>query len=496
MTTPAVAGPSTTWRSFLRPVLRLLVLAVLTATACPALAAPGAAAPHAPSPRDGDPLFREAVFASTHNSYSGGDRGDLRSQLDLQVRQLELDVHLVHGQFQVGDDAPGDAVYHGGDNPKTNALTDWLLVVKKWSDRNRDAAPITLVIATHSNLNTEQGSSSILVDDLTTVFGPSRLAQPKPGDTVDDLRGKIIPVLSGRVESRLAYLRDRGVDPAVTINDSGQVVEVHDSGHGTLWYWTGQVQSDWTVKWLAHARYDTGRNPVVALTDSGILVEVHQSAHRSSLWYRLGYVDVSGRLKWHLPSTPFMAGQLPSLRVTGPKTVSEIHMDPANPDLYIESTARVSLGEVTWSAGTMTNIPGYSTTWASNDKGQTIEVESNYFPSGMTQTLQYSLNPFFHDSWHRIIYPQIMAVDVEYDDRQDREAYQTLLWNTTFAAITADRGVPQTTWMNDVRESAMLRVARFAEDSTGLPIPNYPSTDTPFAKWYQTYLHNRSSYSY
>ncbi|MCP2323252.1 hypothetical protein HDA40_001759 [Hamadaea flava] len=479
--------------------MRLLVTALIAATACSALAAPGTAAPTAGAPQSSDPRFGEAVFASTHDSFSGdigGDRGDLRSQLNAHVRQLEFDVHLAHGRFEVGDESPGDKVYHGGGNPRTNQLTDWLLVVKQWSDQNRTAAPITLVLATHSNLNNEQGSSAVLVNNLISVFGRSRLALPGIDRRVYDYRGKIIPVLSGQVESRLAYLRDRGVNPAVAINDSGQVVEVHDSGHGTLWYWTGQVQSDWTVTWLTHGRYDTGSNPVVALTDSGILVEVHQSPSAAALWYRLGHVEPGGQLTWQVPSTSLMKGSHPSLKWTGARILSEIHQDPSDPNTRIERVAQVSLGKILWGGSQTTSWPRHRNDQAENRQGQVITVESGYFPDGMAGVLQYSMNPITSDSWHRIIYPQIMGTEVGYDDQKDRETYLTLLWNAPFAAITANRGVPQTTWMNDVKNERLVRVARFAEDSTGLPIPTYPSTDYPYDPWYRLYLSNRPTYVY
>ena len=42
-------------------------------------------------------------------------------------------------------------------------------------------------------------------------------------------------------------------------------VEVHDSGSGTLWYWTGQYGADGRITWLRHGKYDTGKTPAVAV---------------------------------------------------------------------------------------------------------------------------------------------------------------------------------------------------------------------------------------
>ncbi|NUR50707.1 MAG: phosphatidylinositol-specific phospholipase C domain-containing protein [Hamadaea sp.] len=477
----------------MRHPIRLLAVAVLAAAACPALAMPGAAAPGV-----ANLPFREAVFAATHNSYSGnigGDRGDLTTQLDRGVRQLELDLHLVNGRFEVGDDGPGDAVYHGGTNPKTNALPDWLLTIKKWSAQHPEAAPITLVLAMHSNLNTDQGVASVLVDDLTENIGADRLARLSPKATVDDLRGKIIPVLSGRMDSRLAYLRDQGVVPAVAVNSHGQVVEVHDSGHGTLWYWIGQWQADNTVRWLSHGRYDTGTNPAVALTDSGMLVEVHQSEHAKRLFYRLGQIDSTGGLRWRVPSTSYGDGERPSLLLTGPSTVNEIHRTDTHPVEYLTRTGQIGQKEIRWSGLTITHDHGHPTDWGCTAASRCIEVRTGGFSYLMEKTLQYRTNVLDDSAWQRVIYPQIMATEVQYDDSKERRVYPMLLLNSTFAAAPADRGVAQTTWMNDVRDwGHPLREWAFAQDSQGLPIPNFPSTDHPYATWYLRYLERRPHY--
>jgi len=51
---------------------------------------------------------------------------------------------------------------------------------------------------------------------------------------------------------------------------------MHDSGHGTLWYWTGQVSGN-RIAWKDHAEYDTGITPAVAVNQHNVVVEVHRS---------------------------------------------------------------------------------------------------------------------------------------------------------------------------------------------------------------------------
>ena len=81
-----------------------------------------------------------------------------------------------------------------------------------------------------------------LLEAFERLFAAEALGRGR-WPTVDALRGRVIAVLSGDEETRLAYVRDPGHNPAVAINAAGRVVEVHDSGGGELWYWTGEVSS-------------------------------------------------------------------------------------------------------------------------------------------------------------------------------------------------------------------------------------------------------------
>ena len=132
--------------------------------------------------------------------------------------------------------------------------------------------------------------NDIFVETLgNSIFAPMYFAGEWP--TVDELRNRFVLVLSGHEESRQLYKRDRGYHPAVAINDSGQVIEVHDSGSGSLWYWSGQMRSDGSVEWKRHGRYDSGQKPAIALNNDGWFVEVHQSESNTTLWYRTGQID-------------------------------------------------------------------------------------------------------------------------------------------------------------------------------------------------------------
>ena len=161
------------------------------------------------------------------------------------------------------------------------------------------------------------GDLAALNDELRSVFGTQllRAADYRANATVDALRGRVFALLSGDAATRAAYRRDVGYHPAIAINGRGQVVEVHDSGGGALWYWTGTYGADGRVTWQRHGRYDSGITPAVAINDNGDLVEVHQSQNSTTLWYRTGHVNWAGEITWSA-SHQYDDGVLPSVAFT------------------------------------------------------------------------------------------------------------------------------------------------------------------------------------
>ena len=65
--------------------------------------------------------YDEATFMATHNSYSGGSRGSVPSQLEFGVRGLELDVHPTGHGFEVGHLWAGEAVPHSRGSPESDS---------------------------------------------------------------------------------------------------------------------------------------------------------------------------------------------------------------------------------------------------------------------------------------------------------------------------------------------------------------------------------------
>lgn len=428
--------------------------------------------------------FASAVFLATHNSYSGdvdGAKHSLTYQLDHGVRFLELDVHdngyTTSHDYGVGHDSPGNLVDHAGGNPSSNNLRDWLAVVASWSAAHPAHAPLVVMLDLKDNL-TDNGSYAAgdlaaLNDELRSVFGTRLLpaSEYPAGATVDALRGRVLALLSGDATTRAAYRRDVGANPSVAINGHGQVVEVHDSGGGALWYWSGTYGADGRVTWQRHGRYGSGVTPAMALNDNGDLVEVHQSQNATTLWYQTGRVATSGEITWSA-SRQYDNGVLPSVAFTG-TGLREIHRSQSSSQNWTWQGA-LAAGTVTWTGNAKTADPRYDTTTSARG---TANVHVYTAADGTTPatTLRVSTDRV---SGARIQYPQT-AFD-EYQDGDSAELRDGALFY----------GAPAThsSFITSARASGHL-VRGWDFDSASLattPLANYPATNTPYASWYQT----------
>ena len=344
-------------------------LAATVATATVASVVTGVLA----APATAATAFTASVFEATHNSYSGnvdGSKNSITYQLDHGVRFVEFDIHdngyATNHDYSVGHSSPGDLVDHSGGNPSSNLLHDWLNVVSAWSGAHPTAAPIVMMVDLKDDLtdndNYAAGNLTALNQELRTAFG-AKLLQAKDylsGSTVDSLRGRVLPLISGDEGTRAEYRRDTGYHPAVAVNGHGQVVEVHDSGAGALWYWTGTYGSDGRVTWQRHGKFDSGTTPAVALNDNGDLVEVHQSQGATTLWYHVGHLGSDGDITWPA-SHQYDSGVLPTVAFTGTNTLREIHQSQGSSQNW---TWQGTLGAntVTWTGNAKTSDPRYDKT--------------------------------------------------------------------------------------------------------------------------------------
>lgn len=433
-----------------------------------------------------DTPFASAVFRATHNSYSGnveGAKNSVTYQLDHGVRYLELDVHDngygSAGDYGVGHDSPGNQVDHAGGNPASNALRDWLRTINTWSAAHPDHAPLVVMLDLKDDLTDNAsfaaGNLTALNKELTGVFG-SRLVlakdHPSGLPSVDALRGKVLTLLSGDGKSRTEYRRDVGYHPAVALNGRGQIVEVHDSGSGSLWYWTGTYGADGRVTWLRHGRFDSGKTPAVALNDNGQLVEVHQSQSGDALWYRTGKLGSDGEIAWSI-SRKYDSGALPTVRFTDPAgtTVREIHKSQGSSQNWAWKGVFDGDG-VIWSGNAKTSDARYDVTVATRGNSR-VSVWTGA-DGASSQTLRYSTDRVTGD---RIRYEQ--TAFVEFQEGNSAELKQGALF---YAAPAGSKA-----FITSSRQAGRV-VRGWDFDSAGQatePPANYPATNRPYESWYQ-----------
>jgi hypothetical protein len=465
---------------------------------------PDASVPVDPEPdagTGGDEVFAYAgaVFATTHNSYMGGARGSIPAQLDSGIRGIELDVHddsFETEGFRVGHDEPGDEVQLGGGNPATPRLADWLATIATWSDAHPWHAPITLVIDLKDRLASkryyENGNFAYLNQMLVDAFG-ERLhrADFAPAPPPELPAGSVVAVLSGDRESRLAYVRDRGRDPAVAIDSNGRVVTVHGSqdGNGNLWYWTGQLDGEGGVRFHRHAGYDTGMDPAVVLRDDGIVIEVHNAPDDARLFYRVGVLRDDFEIEWFeeggvaFPSND--TGRYPTVRFSSAAgiDVREIHQSQNNSQhWYWDGALDPTTHRITWSRGAdggRTDDPLFEE--ARDQNGATVvEVTTGASGPHGSDTLLFRIGA---GEQMRIRYDQVFFVEAQHGDGASLE--QDAL---TFFAASAE-SADDRAWAQDRRlEGHMVRLWALDAESYLTPVDvSYPATDVPDASWYRAH---------
>jgi len=437
--------------------------------------------------------YNRAYFRASHNSYSGGERGTLVAQLDAGVRQIELDFHdndYEEQGFRVGHGSPGSEVDHSSPNPASDSLEDWMMVVSDWSLAHPGHAPIHLQLNIKDdmtdNRHTGEGSlaalNSLLLDVLSgRLFWARNLEGDWP--TVDSLRDKFVVGLTGveTMTSRVAYVRDKGRDPAVAINDHGQIIEVHQSElHDSLWYWTGQLQDDGSVIWWHHGRYDNGRSPAIALNNNGVFVEVHRSQTDDDLWYWSGSIGPDGDLQF-LENREFDSGVAPSIRFTDleANTLREIHTSDSDESVRWDWLAEVdpASGLVAWGAHGTTADEAFDTDTASAEAGEVSVASATHGASG-ANTLVYT-TPTSGPS--RIRYAQIAFIDTSWGD------LPVLTEASRFRSFPSGDHVALRDWTAGGGIGRMWHFSESDAEELASSPPNFGATDEPLSAWYNSW---------
>jgi hypothetical protein len=444
-----------------------------------------------------DPRLNEVFIKATHNSYSGnlvGNRGAILNQLNQGIRFIEFDVHdesfAMFGDYRIGHDAPDDEVDHIGTNPQTTLLRDWLTLINQWSIDHRDHAPIIVLLdlkdslTVHPNFN--QGNLSRLNALLKEVFG-NRLyradaanAPQRPWPRVSTLRGKIITVLSGVLANRSAYYQDQGSSPSIAVNRNGQVIEVHDSGDGKLWYWSGKIVDQGNVqkiRWLDHGLYQNGKTPSVLIDDQGNLIEVHQSEAHTTLWGMTGKINQKGIVTWQAQAVRYDDGIKPTLG-WDQGVIREIHQSQ-NRDIRFSRTANLVDGRLVWgNDNAQTNLPFFDKNTSGDYHVSTSGAQSTnlgilYWRKG-------------NQALTRIRYEAIMFL--EFQDQNPAE----LLSESHFFGATRNN----LAFLQRYRNLGIVRLWQYIVPANPIPLEPFSqyaqimATDEPYTEGYLTWMQN------
>ncbi len=430
-------------------------------------------------------------FRASHNSYSGHDRGSLEGQLDAGVRCLELDFHdNGFGElrdYRLGHLKGGAEVDHVAPNPPDALLTSWLRVVSAWSATHPGHAPVTIVLDSKDDLtDNPNGDLADLNSRLEELFGASLFTREEfdglgVWPDVDDLRDRVLCVLSGNGATRTAYRWAFGTTPAVGGNSTGDVVLAYRSPFGELNYWTGTV--DGAVVWrrkgsLAVSDIDLAE-PAVGMNDDGWVVAVYRfgpragdQAHGLKLGCKVGKLQADGRVAWSKMQV-VADGMTPSLKVSG-DDIELIHSAvDGTGHQRLAGTIDRSKRAITWAKGPKNTVrPLFPRDEASSAANQ-IRASSDALGS-----IGCDID---RGVWEPVRFQQ--AVFVERQQGEDPKDFRDALFFAAGASNRADIAQAK-------REGLVTRAWGFSEldQPATSPQENFPATDTPHDAWYQEYF--------
>lgn len=439
--------------------------------------------------------FATSVFPATHNSYSGGERHSVRTQLDGGVRLVELDlVNAGYGRhgYRVGHGIAGLEVMQGKGNPEILALKSWLAVIASWSADNSGHAPITALLDPKADLTEPDsfadGNLAALNSLLDAVFGDrlfraDTLPRDQEWPTVEELSGQIVCVLSGNTNSRRGYVSDGGREPSVALDDSGRVIELHASDGGDLWYWSGR-RSNAGVTWTRHGKIGAGRSPAVAIAGDGSILAVHGGG--GALSYRIGkFTDDALEVEWQ-PSRKAAprasTWPAPTVRFVEPQSFRMCYETDRG---RVAREGKLASGSLTWDSPEPEPASPVDAAWTANRAcSGSAEVTVAAVPRqrGDDPHLLYGTE---RGEATPIAYEQLLFVEGQWvpEDGENDIAH-----GRRFVATAASPSAEGQTkdWQ---QRGKLVRLWGFNEADAGTKVvPNFPATDHPDAEWYRAFL--------
>ena len=194
-----------------------------------------------------------------------------------------------------------------------------------------------------------------------------------------------------------------GYNPAVVIDNSGNVLEMHDSGGLTadLWYWIGKVPPssgaasiEWTTNEKINNNYSSlggsgGYTPSLALNAAGHLVEIHvnnETAIGNSFYYWIGTFS-DGALTWVKNASMNNSGINPSVSLTNSDVVVHVHDDGAGGLWYMLGVLDLSTPTINWTAAATSYGSGSNPTVIVTDDYYVFEAHQSKLGTGLWQQI-------------------------------------------------------------------------------------------------------------
>ena len=390
-------------------------------------------------------LFSQTYFRASHNSYSGdisgGHRGSIRQQLDAGMRFVEFDIRHKGMFFVLGHGSEGDEVDHSHGNPASNYLSNWIKIITEWSNTNSQHVPVILEFDLKNQFSQDQ---LLRLNDTLSKELNGKSDRMYPANefdstkTLDDLKGKVLVVISGKYSdsSRVRYARlpdslqicfveyQKG-DPtlkselfyaaeasdncgwAQQAREKGKVVRLWDVTNGNcmnpasnlpasnspFFGWYGRYSRDLgsvpdfnfpSVSWNNKHAHQKGSNPDVAINNHGYIVEVHQSNNNNTeLWYNTGKLLPDGTIHWLYEDNGdrnYDNGIWPSVAVNDHMTVVEVHRSQNTNGIYYNIGKMDSIsGKITWFIQSQKVDEGGYPNVAINNDNHVLEVHNAYY---------------------------------------------------------------------------------------------------------------------
>ncbi len=187
-------------------------------------------------------------------------------------------------------------------------------------------------------------------------------------------------ISNGSVTKYDAHKHDSGYAPRIAVNNNGRVVQVHNNilgAAGKLYYRVGTINDDSTdIEWGDSHHYDSGQYADVSINDHGQIVEVHADQWLSNVWYHAGTINADNTISWG-SAIKLDSGTAPAIALNNNGDVVEIHVSPGKDDMWY-NVGRINGTQINWMRSISTKFDdGYWPAIDMNNHGQVYEVHNS-----------------------------------------------------------------------------------------------------------------------